>query len=408
MTPERAPRRLLAMAGALDGIRVLDFTRYQQGPYATTMLADLGARVVKVEDPAGGDYGRRLWRGADGYSPFWEALNRGKESICIDLKKADGIALVLDLVDQFDVVAENFRTGAMERFGLGYDALRARNERIIYAQASGWGTLGPLAEAPSFDQIAQARSGFAQHTGGGPGAIPQVPYPGIADHVGAMNFAAGILAALFARERTGRGQRVDVSLLGSQLALQSAELQHAFHYGEQRPREFRSSPTAGHYRCSDGHWLMIVGIDQKFWPRLCKALEMEHLADDPRFARGGGRFANREALQATLDGVFAKRTAGEWLERLQAVDHPAGIVQGHEDIGTDPQVLANDYVVTRKHPRWGTEQTVGLHIQLSETPGKVGSPAPALGANTRGVLRELGVDDARVESLLRDGVLRDG
>ena len=396
------------MAGPFDGISILDFTRYQQGPYATTMLADLGARVVKVEDPAGGDYGRRLWRGADGYSPFWEALNRGKESICIDLKQAEGVALVLDLATSFDVVAENFRTGAMERFGLGYDAFRARNSRIIYAQASGWGTRGPLAEAPSFDQIAQARSGFAQHAGGGPGAKPEVPYPGIADHVGAMNFAAGIMAALFVRERTGKGQRVDVSLLGSQLALQTAELQHAFHYGEQRTREFRSSPTAGHYRCADGRWLMVVGIDQKFWPRLCEALGMEHLATDERFARGGSRFANREELQQELGAAFATRPADEWLTRLQAVDHPAEIIQGHEDIGTDPQVLANEYVVQREHPRWGTEQTVGLHIQLSDTPGAVGLPAPALGAHTRSVLAEFGIEESRVQSLIEGGVLGGG
>ncbi|MGE0570319.1 MAG: CaiB/BaiF CoA transferase family protein [Dehalococcoidia bacterium] len=393
------------MAGPFDGISILDFTRYQQGPYATTMLADLGARVVKVEDPAGGDYGRRLWRGADGYSPFWEALNRGKESICVDLKQAEGVALVLDLADRFDVVAENFRTGAMERFGLGYDDFRARNPRIIYAQASGWGTRGPLAEAPSFDQIAQARSGFAQHAGGGPGTVPQVPYPGIADHVGAMNFAAGIMAALFVRERTGKGQRVDVSLLGTQLALQTAELQHAFHYGDQRAREFRSSPTAGHYRCADGRWLMVVGIDQKFWPRLCEALGMAHLATDSRFARGGGRFANREALQQELEAAFATRPAGEWLTRFQAVDHPAEIIQGHEDIGTDPQVLANDYVVQRQHPTWGPEQTVGLHIQLSDTPGAVGSPAPALGAHTRSVLAEFGIEEGRVQSLIEGGVL---
>lgn len=396
------------MAGPFDGISILDFTRYQQGPYATAMLADLGARVVKVEDPAGGDYGRRLWRGADGYSPFWEALNRGKESICIDLKQTEGVALVLEIASRFDVVAENFRTGAMERFGLGYEAFRARNKRIIYAQASGWGTRGPLASAPSFDQIAQARSGFAQHSGGGPGAIPQVPYPGIADHVGAMNFAAGIMAALFVRERTGLGQRVDVSLLGSQLALQAAELQHAFHYGEQRPREFRSSPTAGHYRCSDGRWLMIVGIDQKFWPRLCSALGLEHLADDPRFARGGGRFANRETLQRELEAAFQTRPAQEWLERLQAVDHPAEIVQGHEDIAIDPQVIANDYVVSREHPSWGTEMTVGLHIQLSETPGAPGAAAPALGADTRNVLAELGIGERRIEALLEAGVLSAG
>lgn len=396
------------MPGPLTGYTVLDFTRYQQGPYATALMADLGARIIKVEDPGAGDFGRRLWRGADGYSPFWEALNRGKESICIDLRRPEGVELALELGERCDVVAENFRAGVMDRWGLGYDAFRARNPRIIYAQASGWGSKGPLAAAPSFDQIAQARSGFAQHSGGGPGATPLVPYPGLADHVGAMNFFAGILAALVARERTGRGQRVEVSLLGTQLALQTAELQHAFHAGEQRVREFRASPTAGHYQCSDGNWIMVVGIDQKFWPRLCQALEAHDLVDDPKFSRGSARFANREELQEILAARFRTRPAREWAERLAAVDHPAQVVQGHEHIATDPQVLANDYVVERDHPRWGREKVVGLHIQLSETPGRVSDPAPELGAHTLAVLREFGIPERRVEALLAAGVIATG
>jgi CoA:oxalate CoA-transferase len=396
------------MAGPLTGLTILDFTRYQQGPYATTVLADLGARVIKVEDPGAGDFGRRLWRGPDGYSPFWEALNRGKESICIDLRKPEGVELALELGAHCDIVAENFRAGVMDRWGLGYEDFKARNPGIIYAQASGWGSRGPLAEAPAFDQIAQARSGFAQHSGGGPGKMPIVPYPGIADHVGAMNFATGILAAVVAKERTGLGQKVEVSLLGTQLALQTAELQHAFHTGEQRAREFRSSPTAGHYECGDGRWLMVVGIDQKFWPRLCEALGAEHLRDDPRFSRGGARFTHREELQAELGRIFKQRPAEEWLARFQAVDHPAEIVRGHEDIASDPQVAANGYIYEREHPRWGREHAVGLHIQLSETPGEPGEPAPELGVHTLAVLREFGLDDARIDQLLAAGVIATG
>jgi crotonobetainyl-CoA:carnitine CoA-transferase CaiB-like acyl-CoA transferase len=396
------------MPGPLSGYTVLDFTRYQQGPYATTLLADFGARVLKVEEPGSGDFGRRLWRGEDGYSPFWEALNRGKESICIDLRDPEGAALALELGAHCDVVAENFRSGVMDRWGLGYDAFRARNPQIIYAQASGWGAKGPLAFAPSFDQIAQARSGFAQHAGGGPGETPIVPYPGLADHVGAMNFFSGILAALLARERTGQGQRLEVSLLGTQMALQTAELQHAFHAGSQRPREFRSTPTAGHYLCGDGRWIMVVGIDQKFWPRLCQALGLDELRDDPRFARGGARFRHRDELQAALEARFLERPAAEWARRLAGVDHPAEVIQGHEEIANDPQVLANEYVVERDHPRWGREKTVGLHIQLSGTPGAVSAPAPELGEHTLSVLREFGTDEARIEKLLAKGVIATG
>ena len=251
------------MPGALNGIRILDFTRYQQGPYATVLLGDMGAEVIKVEEPGSGDYGRRMWREPDGYSGFWEALNRGKKSVCIDLRLPDGVAAALDLGATCDVVVENFRAGVMESWGLGYEAFRARNPRIIYGQATGWGTRGALAEKPSFDQISQAYSGWAQHAGGGKDGTPEIPIPGVADQTGAMNFALGIMAALFARERTDLGQKVEVSLLGTQIALQAPELQHTLHFGNERPREFRAAPTVGHYQCADDRWVMIVGIDQK-------------------------------------------------------------------------------------------------------------------------------------------------
>ena len=203
------------MAAPLEGIRILDFTRYQQGPFAAVMLADMGATIIKVEDVAG-DYGRRMFREPDGFSPFWEALNRGKQSVCIDLRMEAGRDLALRLADESDVLLENFRPGTMEKFGLGYEVLAARNPRLIYGQATGWGTKGPLAGHPSFDQIAQAYSGYAQHSGGGPGKRPEIPYPGIADQSGGMNLAFGIMTALFAREgwmlaRHGNGRSFAVS-----------------------------------------------------------------------------------------------------------------------------------------------------------------------------------------------------
>ena len=177
------------MARPLDGIRILDFTRYQQGPFATVLLGDFGAEVIKVEDPGGGDFGRRMLKEPDGFSAFWEALNRGKKSITLDMRQAEDRDIALRLGESADVVVENFRPGTMDGWGLGYEAFKARNPRIIYAQATGWGTKGAMATLPSFDQIAQAYSGFAQHSGGGPGHRPEVPYPGIADQSGAMNLA---------------------------------------------------------------------------------------------------------------------------------------------------------------------------------------------------------------------------
>ena len=381
------------MPKPLEGITVLDFTRYQQGPYATSLLADFGARVIKVEDPNGGDFGRRMWKEPDGYSAFWESLNRGKESVTIDLRAADARDTVLAIAARCDVVVENFRPGTLERWGLGYDDFRAVNPSIIYAQATGWGTAGPMAGLPSFDQIAQAYSGFAQHSGGGPGKRPEVPFPGIADQSGAMNLALGIMTALFVRERTGIGQKVEVSLLGTQLALQSPEVLHYLHFGQEHERDFRASPTVGHYRCADGRWIMIVGIDQKFWPRIATALEVPELVDDPRFARGYPRFVNRDELQRLLEAAFSSKPSDYWLERLRDADVPAALVLDYAEMAAQEQPWTNGYLVEQEHPRFGRERVVGLHIKLSETPGEVSPPAPELGADTDAVLRWAGLAD---------------
>ncbi len=392
------------MAKPLEGIRVLDFTRYQQGPFATVILGDFGASVIKVEEP-NGDFGRRMWREPDGFTAFFESLDRGKQSVCIDLRTPEGRDLALRLGDDADVVVENFRPGTMEKWGLSYEAFRERNPRVIYAQATGWGTKGPMATYPSFDQISQAFSGFAQHSGGGPGSRPEIPYPGIADQSGGMNLALGIMTALFVRERTGIGQKVEVSLLGTQLALQAPEILHYLHFGEERKREFRASPTVGHYECSDGRWVMIVGIDQKFWPRTARALGLDHLIEDERFARGYPRFLNRKELQELMEAAFASNTAEHWLERLRAEDVPASVVNDYAAMAEDPQPAANGYLTEIDHPKFGRQCIVGLHIELSETPGEPGSPAPELGEHTDEVLANLGLTVEEIADLRRRGVI---
>lgn len=394
------------MTTALAGIRILDFTRYQQGPFATVMLADMGAEVIKVEEPLGGDFGRRMWREPDGFSAFFESLDRGKKSVCIDLRNEQGKHLALRLGESVDVVVENFRPGTMDAWGLGYEQFKARNPAVIYAQATGWGTQGPLARYPSFDQIAQAYSGFAQHSGGGPGFRPEVPYPGIADQSGAMNLAFGIMTALFVRERTGIGQRVEVSLLGTQLALQAPEILHYLHFGEERPREFRASPTVGHFECADGEWIMVVGIDQKFWPRIAAALGLDDLVHDPRFARGFPRWMNREELQALEEAAFRKFPSEEALARMREADVPASLVLDYAALALEEQPVANGYIVEQEHPRFGRQRVLGLHVQLSETPGELSAPAPELGAHTREVLEEFGVTPREIHELAEAGAIR--
>ena len=392
------------MPKPLDGIRVLDFTRYQQGPFATVLLADFGAEVIKIEDPGAGDFGRRMWKEPDGYSAFWESLNRGKRSVTLDLRTQEAREIALKLGETCDVVVENFRPGTMDAWGLGYEGFRAVNPRIIYAQATGWGTRGPMAELPSFDQIAQAFSGYAQHSGGGPGTRPEVAYPGVADQSGAMNFALGIMTALFARERTGLGQRVEVSLLGTQIALQAPEILHYLHFGVERAREFRAAPTIGHFECSDGRWVMIVALDQKFWPRVARALGLEALIDDPKFARGYVRYLNREPLQQHMEARFLSNSSEHWLEQLRREDVPASLVQDYATLSEQEQAWANDYFVKQEHPAFGTQRVVGMHIQLSETPGVVGAPAPGLGADTDAILETIGIGADGAARLRQTGV----
>ena len=392
-------------AHPLENTRILDFTRYQQGPFATMMLADLGAEVIKVEEPGSGDFSRRMWREPDGFSAFWEGLNRGKRSIEIDLRSERARDLVLQMADGCDVVVENFRVGVMEGWGLGYDVLRQRNPRIIYGQATGWGSNGPMAGLQSFDQVAQAFSGFAQHAGGGPGARPEVPFFGLADQVSAINLALGIMTALYVRERTGVGQRIEVSLLGSQMALQGPEILHLLHAGEEHVREFRASATIGHYECGDGRWLMIVVLDQKFWSRLTSALHLEEITEDPRFSRGFPRYVNRRDLETILERAFASQPSQYWLERLEARGVPASVVLDYGELVEHEQPWANGYLAYQDHPRFGRQRVVGLPISLSETPARVSDPAPDPGQHTDAVLRGFGFSDEAIAELRSEGVI---
>jgi CoA:oxalate CoA-transferase len=199
---------------------------------------------------------------------------------------------------------------------------------------------------------------------------------------------------------------VEVSLFGTQLALQSQELLYALRYGKERKRDFRASPTAGHFECADGRWIMIVGIDQKFWPRIADAIERPELANDPRFIKGGYRFANREALEREIEAAVRTRDSAYWLSRLAERDVPVSLVQGYRDMIDDEQAAANGYVAEYNHPRWGPGKVVGPHVQLSETPAALGLPAPLLGEHTAEVLRDAGYSDARISELASAGVIR--
>ena len=388
--------------GPLDGIRIVDFTRYQQGPWGTTMLADMGAEVIKVEQRHVGDLGRSLGRQPDGFCAYFEAHNRGKKSLSVDVKRPEGREIVYRLVERSDVVAHNFRPGVMERLGLDYETLKQINPRIIYAGASGFGPRGPLATRPGYDIIGQGLGGIMVNQGGGPDHDPEAVVPGLSDQVGGMMFAYGIAMALIARERQGIGQQVDTSLYGSQISLQALNLTAALRAGVQGTR--RTNPVFTAYPCGDGRWLTVGVIDPDVYLPLCQALDRLDLAYDERFAEPFARYTNGEALAAEIGAAFLSNTRDYWLGRLVEHDVPCGPVQNYIEVGEDPQALENGYITTVEHPKLGPLRVVGVPAQLSETPGSVGV-APELGQHAEEILLTLGYDREQIVALVQADVI---
>ncbi len=377
------------MSGALGGVRILDFTRYQQGPFATVLLSDLGADVIKVEEPTHGDLGRSLGLQPDGFCAYFQALNRNKRSLTVDTRTPEGREIIYRLIPETDVVTDNFRPGTMKRFGLDHESLSAINPRIITASASGFGPKGPHAHEPSFDSIGQAMGGIMVAQGGGPGSVPSTIIGGMADQVGAMIFALGICAAIAARELHGVGQHVDTSLLGSQLALQGLGLTGFLRQGQQRPSGPRWNPLFTHYPCGDGLYLSLGLLDPKWWPAFCAVLEREDLMVDERFAEPHGRTGNRDELIAELERTFARKQRAEWLALLKEADLPCGPVNDYAAVAQEPQVIANEYLTTLQDPNLGEVGIVGAPISMSETPSGPHSTAPDLGQHTEEILLSL-------------------
>ena len=386
------------MALPLDGIRVIDWTIWQQGPVATAMLGDLGAEVIKIEERTGGDPGRGLLRaaGADtGSRPNWyfEANNRNKKSMTLDLKQDEAREIVYKLVARSDVFVQNFRKGVAGRLGLGYETLSAINPRLIYASATGYGPEGPDSADPSFDQLGLARSGIMNAVGE-PDMPPLGVAGGIADQMGAVMLAYGVLAALIAREKHGVGQRVDASHLGSMAWLQGLSLSMKLMMGIAMPRQARAragNPLWNHYRCRDDRWLALGMLQpDRYWADFTKAIGQPELGADERFTDQRERARNAPACVALLDETFLSRDRDEWMKTLrEGGDFIFTIVNTVDDLPTDPQVLANDYVVDFEHPQHGQIQMVGVPVRLSETPGGVRLPAPEFGQHTEEVLTEL-------------------
>ena len=386
------------MVRPLDGIRVLDITSGINGPCCGVWLSDYGAEVIKVEPRLTGEYGRSVLE-ASNYdtTPYFVGANRGKKGITLDLSKEKGREIIYRLVEKCDVLINNYRIGALERLGLGYEEVKKRNPKIIYAVSSGWGARGPLAEVPSNDLSAQAYGGIISVTG-----TEEEPMPcgaAIADLSGAFSMTLGVMTALLARERLGVGQRVDTSIYGGQLMLQTFELNHYCIEGKlpsplRRGRFHNLLP--GHYglfRTKDGY-IMSSRVRAQDWPRYCEALGLPELIGDPRFDPGIATYRERSDVAGELTPIvekaFQKKTTQEWLEVLRDIGVTCGTVSTYEDIVNDPQAIDNGYIIEIDLPGRGPTKLVGFPAMLSETPAQAQGPHPQLGQHTEEVLLELG------------------
>ena len=386
----------------LEGITVVDFTRVLSGPFCTMQLADMGARVIKIEQPGNGD-DTRGWGPPfiHGESAYFLSINRNKESVTLDLKHA-GCATVVDrLLSKADVLVENFRPGTMDRLSLGYEQLASRYPRLVYCSISGFGQTGPRRREAGYDAVAQAEGGLMSITGpqDGPGYRLGVA---VSDIVSGMFAVQGITLALLARERTGRGQQVDISMLDATAALLTYQAGIFFATGETPPRMGNRHPTITPYEtfeALDGEFVIAVGNDDQ-WRRFCAAIEAPALAGDERFTTNRLRLANYDTLRATLADRLRTRTRLEWVAALKAAGVPCGSVRRVGEVLEDPQLAARGMIREFQHPVAGAIRALGNPVQLSELPAPVQVPPPTLGQHTDQVLREVaGLTDAEISAL---------
>ena len=384
---------------ALEGVRVLDVTQVMAGPYCAMVLADLGADVIKIEPPAG-DSTRQMPGAVGTDSPSFNAVNRGKRSVVLNLKTAEGRAAFERLATRSDILIENYRPGVMDALGLGYDALAAVNPGLIYASISGYGQTGPKRGKGGFDLIAQGVSGIMSVTGD-PGGRPVKAGVPLTD-LGAGLFAlVGILAALNHRHATGAGQRVDTSLVDAGVALSVWEATEYFS-GAGVPQALGSAHRMNApyqaIRCADGY-ITLGAANERLFRRLCEALGHSEWASMPEFGDNASRVKHRDALAARIEAITVHQPRGYWLERLDEHDIPCGPINDYAQVFADPQVLAREMVVETEHPTLGAVRTLGSPIKLSATPPDVGRRGPQLGEHTDEVLSEAGFSGAEIATL---------
>ncbi|HZM47603.1 MAG TPA: CoA transferase [Burkholderiales bacterium] len=392
----------------LEDVKILDLTHALAGPFCSTMLADFGAQVIKLEPPGFGD----LARGwgiplKNGETSYFVGLHRNKRGIVVDLKKPEGKEVFFKLVEKCDVVIENFRVDALKRLGLDYEAARRRNKGIIYCSISGFGQDGPYRERAALDLILQAESGMISVTGE-PGTSGTRAGVSIADLTAGMYAAYGTMLALRVKDKTGEGQRIDISMLEGQLSLLGTSFYNYFATGKVPAPMGNAYAVVVPYQTfkTKTKDLAIAIAGEKLWRKFCPVIGRPELADDPRYKSTTGRMTNRGTLIPTLQETFLTRTYDEWEKLLLENDIPTGAINNIGQVAEHPQVKARNALRTMEHPRAGTVHTVASPVRLSETPAQIKSPSPLLGQHTHEVLREvLGMKPEEIAALEKAEVI---
>ena len=391
----------------LAGIRIIDLTRVLAGPFCSMSLGDMGAEVIKVEEPGKGDDTRGWPPFANGESTYFMSVNRNKKSLTLNMKAPEGQAILRRLIAKADVVIENFRPGTMERLGFGYDALRKLNPRLIYCSISGFGESGPESSRPGYDLIVQGESGVMDLTGF-PDGPPVKVGNSIGDLVAGMAAAQGVTLALLARGKTGKGQKVEIGMLDVMASLLTYQAGLYWNAGGRPARRGNQHPSIVPYevfQAQDAY--MTLGVaNNSLWDRMCAAIGREDLAKDARFDSEAKRVANRDALIPTLNAEFGRRPAAEWLARLDKAGVPAGRIKTVAEVCESEHLRARGMFVRLAHPKAGAVTAMGVPIRLWDTPGAAQAPAPLLGQHTDEILRGLlHIPKAKADKLRAAGVV---
>lgn len=390
----------------LSGFRILDLTRIISGPFCTSLLADMGAEVIKIETPGEGDPVRAQGVIRDGLSWYFANYNRNKKSVTLDLYSEEGKAVLQRLIAECDVIVENYRPGVMQKMGLGDEALKALKPDIIHCSINGFGTTGPYRDRPAFDFIAQAMSGFMS-LNGAESQPPMRAGPPISDLVAGMNGALGIVAALLRRERTGQGDSVSVSLLGSMIGLLSFQASNYFADGRLPARTGNDHGIAspyGLFETADGQ-VAIAPSNDVVYHKLLDALELSELRADPRYATNADRMRNRGAITEAIQTRTRQHTSAHWIERLNRFGVPCGQVLNLQEVFEDPQVQDQRMAIDVPHGGHGDVRMLGFPIKFAQAEARPVQPAPALGADTRDVLLQLGFAQDDILGLQERGVI---